>query len=80
MKHYTEPKKEEILGTFLQLENTGEQDLASVAPKQKKKPKCPPESDKNLKDIQSYFAATPRQAMKKPEIKKLKSPNNITID
>ena len=60
--------------------NTGEQDLALVAPKQKKKPKCPPESDKNQKDIQSYFAATPRQAMKKPEIKKLKSPNNITID
>ena len=77
---YTEPKEEEILGTFLQLENTGEQDLAPVAPKQKKKPKCPPESDKNQKDIQSYFAATPCQAMKKPEIKKPKSPNNITID
>ena len=30
---YTEPKEEEILGTFLQLENTGEQDLAPVAPK-----------------------------------------------
>ena len=77
---YTEPKEEEILGTFLQLENTGEQDLAPVAPKQKKKPKCPPESDKNQKDIQSYFAATPCQAMKKPETKKLKSPNVITID
>ena len=62
---YTEPKEEEILGTFLQLENTGEQDLAPVAPKQKKKPKCPPESDKNQKDIRSYFAATPRQATKK---------------
>ena len=59
---YTEPKEEEILGTFLQLENTGEQDLAPVAPKQKKKPKCPPESDKNQIDIRSYFAATPRQA------------------
>ena len=77
---YTEPKEEEILGTFLQLENTGEQDLAPVAPKQKKKPKCPPESDKNQKDIRSYFAATPRQATKKPETKKPKSPNVITID
>ena len=77
---YTEPKEEEILRTFLQLENTGEQDLALVAPKQKKKPKCPPESDKNQKDIQSYFAATPRQATKKPETKKPKSPNVITID
>ena len=36
-----EPKEKEILGTFLHLENTGEQD--PVAPKQKKKPKCPPE-------------------------------------
>ena len=44
---YTEPKEEEILGTFLQLENTDEQDLAPVAPKQKKKPKSSPESDKN---------------------------------
>ena len=77
---YTEPKEEEILGTFLQLENTGEQDLAPVAPKQKKKPKCPPESDKNQKDIQSYFAATPCQATKKAETKKQKSPNVITID
>ena len=77
---YTEPKEEEILGTFLQLENTGEQDLAPVAPKQKKKPKCPPGSDKNQKDIQSYFAATPRQATKKSETKKPKSPNVITID
>ena len=77
---YTEPKEEEIFGTFLQLENTGEQDLAVVAPKQKKKPKCSPESDKNQKDIQSYFAATPRQATKKPETKKPKSPSVITID
>ena len=61
---YAEPKEEEILGTFLQLENTGEQDLAPVAPKQKRKPKCPPESDKNQKDIWSYFATTPRQARK----------------
>ena len=61
---YTEPKEEEILRTFLELENTGEQDLAPVAPKQKKKPKCPPESDKNQKDIQSYFEATPCQATK----------------
>ena len=44
---YTEPKEEQILGTFLQLENTGEQDLAPVAPKQKKKLKCPSESDEN---------------------------------
>ena len=50
---YTEPKEEEILGTFLQLENTGEQDLALVAPRQKKKPKCPLKSDKNQKNIQS---------------------------
>ena len=28
---YTEPKEEEILGTFLQLEHTGKQDLAPVA-------------------------------------------------
>ena len=62
---YTGPKEEEILGTFLQLENTGEQDLDPAAPKQKKKPECPPESDKNQKDIQGYFAATPRQATKK---------------
>ena len=52
---YTEPKEVEILGTFLQLENTGEQDLASVAVKQNKKLKCLPESDKNEKNIQSYF-------------------------
>ena len=77
---YTELKEEGILRTFLQLENTGEQDLAPVAPKQKKKPKCPPESDKNQKDIQKYFAATPRQTTKKPETKKPKSPNVITID
>ena len=51
-----------------------------MAPKQKKKPKCPPESDKNQKDIQSYFAAIPRQATKKPETKTPKSPNVITID
>ena len=48
---YTKPKEEEILETFFQLEKTGEQDLAPVAPKQKRKPKCPPESDKNQKDI-----------------------------
>ena len=77
---YTESKEEEILGTFLQLENTDEQDLAPVAPKQKKKPKCPLESDKNQKDIRSHFAATPRQATKKSETKKPKSPNVITID
>ena len=77
---YTELKEEEILETFLQLENTGKQDLVLVATKQKKKPKCPPESDKNKKDIRSYFAATPRQATKKPETKKPKSPNVITID
>ena len=39
---YTEPKEKKNFGTFLQLENIGEQDLALVAPKQKKKPKCPP--------------------------------------
>ena len=72
---YTEPKEEEILGTFLQLENTGEQDLASVAPKQKNKPKCPFEIDKNQKDIRSYFAAKLCQATKKSETKKSKSPN-----
>ena len=77
---YTETKEEEILETFLQLENTGKQDLVPVATKQKKKPKCPPESDKNQKDIQSYFAATPCQATKKPETKKPKSPNVIAID
>ena len=44
LKHYMEPKEEEILRTFLQLQNTGEQDLA-------------PESDKNQKDIQSYFCS-----------------------
>ena len=77
---YTEPKEQEILGTFLQLEHTGEQDLAPVAPKQKKEPKCPPESDKNQKDIQSSFAATPRQETKKPETKKPKRPNVVTID
>ena len=32
--------EEEILGTFLQLENTNEKDLALVAPKQKNKLKC----------------------------------------
>ena len=66
--------------TFLQLENTGEQDLAPVAPKQKNRPKYPLESEKNQKDIQSYFAATSRQTTKKPETKKPKSPNVITID
>ena len=77
---YTETKEEEILETFLQLENTGKQDLVPVATQQKKKPKCPPESGKNQKDIRSYFAATPRQATKKPETKKPKSPNVIAID
>ena len=77
---YTEPKEEEILRKFLQLENTGEQDLAPVARKQKKNPKCPPETDKNQKDIQIYFAATPRQATKKPKTKKPKSPNIIAVD
>ena len=77
---YTEPKDEEILGAFLQLENTGKQDLVPVVPKQKKKPKCPPESDQNPKDIRSSFASTPRQATKKPETKKPNSPNVITID
>ena len=77
---YTELKEHKILGTFLQLENTGEQDLAPVASKQKKKPKSLLESDKNQKAIRSYFAATPRQATKKPETKKPKSPNVITID
>ena len=80
LKHYMEPKEEEILRTFLQLQNTGEQDLAPVAPKQKKKLKSPLKSDKNQKAIRSYFAATPRQATKKPETKKPKSPNVITID
>ena len=55
----TEPKEEDILGTFLQLENTGKQDLTLVAPKQKKKPKCPLESYKNQKDIQSYSKRHP---------------------
>ena len=32
---YMEPKEEEILGTFLQQENTVAQDLTPVAPKQK---------------------------------------------
>ena len=61
--------------TFLKLEKTGEQDLAPVALRQKKKPKCPPENDKNQKDIQRYFGATPRQATKKPETKKGNSKN-----
>ena len=54
--------------------------LFSRSTKQEKKPKCPPKSDKNQKDIRSYFAATPRQVKKKPETKKPKSPNVITID
>ena len=61
--------------TFLKLEKTGEQDLAPVALRQKKKPKCSPENDKNQKDIQRYFGATPRQATKKPETKKGNSKN-----
>ena len=77
---HTERKEEGILGTFSQLENTSEQDLAPVAPKQKKQKKCPPESDKNKRDIRSYFAATRHQATKKPETKKLNSPHVITID
>ena len=81
LKHFTEPREEDTLETFLQLENIGEQDLAPVAPNQKKKPMCPPESDKNQKDIQSYFAATtPHQATKNPETKKPKSSNVIIID
>ena len=77
---YTEPKEEEILLTFLQLGNTGEQDLVPVAPKQKRKLKCLPKRDKNQKGIQSYFVATLHQAMQKSETKKLESPNVITID
>ena len=50
---YTEPNEEEILGTFLQLENTGEQDLAPVTLKQKKKPKYPPESV--IKSVKANF-------------------------
>ena len=56
---YTEPKEEEILGTFLLLQNTAKQDLAPVAPKQENKSKCPAESYKNEKDIRSHFAAIP---------------------
>ena len=67
---YTEPKEEEILETLLLLENTGEQDLAPVAPKQKRKPKCPPQSDKNQEDIRSYFATTPRQARRNLKLRK----------
>ena len=33
---YTESKEEEILATFLQVENTGEHELAPVAPKRKR--------------------------------------------
>ena len=60
----TEPKKEEILGTFLQLENTGEQDLAPVAPKQKKKPKCPLESDKDQKIFKVILQRHPVKQLK----------------
>ena len=38
------------------------------------------ESDKNQRDIWSYFAATPPQATKKTETKEPKSPNVIAID
>ena len=62
--NYKEQKEEEILRTFLELENTGERDLAPEAPKQENKPTCSPESDKNQEDIQSYFEATPCQATK----------------
>ena len=61
---YTEPKEEEILGTFLQLENTGEQDLAPVAPKQKKKPKCPLESDKDQKIFKVILQRHPVKQLK----------------
>ena len=67
---YTEPKEEEILETLLQLENTGEQDLAPVAPNQKRKPKCPLQSDKNQEDIRSYFATAPRQARRNLKLRK----------
>ena len=67
------------MGTLLRLENTGEQDLALVAPKQKKKPNCPPESDKNQKDIQLFCATAPLKSTKKPETKKPKSANVIII-
>ena len=77
---YTEPKEEEFFGIFLQLENTGEQDLAPVSPKQKKKPKYPPESDENQKNIRSYFAERPSQVKTKHGTKKPKNPNVITID
>ena len=77
---YTKPKEEEIWGHSCSYEILVNKIWLQVAPKQKKKPKCPPESDKNKKDIQSYFAATPRQVTKKPETRKLKSPDVITID
>ena len=56
---YTEPKEEEILGTFLQLENTVEQDLAPVAPKQKKKPKCFPKSEESKRYWKLFCSDTP---------------------
>ena len=68
------PKEEEILRTFLQLEHTGEQDLAPVAPKQKKKP------NQKSKRYSKLFCSDTPQATKKPETKKPKSPNVITID
>ena len=54
-----EPREEKILGMLLQLENTNEQDLAPVAPKQKKKSKCPPESDKNKRYSKLFCSNTP---------------------
>jgi len=56
---YTEPKEEEILWTFLQLENTGEEHLALEAKATKKKTKCSSmDSNKNQKDIRSFFYST----------------------
>ena len=46
------PKEEEVLGLFLQLENTGEQDLTLGVPKQEKKTNCSStDSDKNQKEL-----------------------------
>ena len=62
-KLYTEPKDEDILGSFFQVETTGTDDVAKVSravsePKKKKY-----KSEVQTKDIQNFFERNSKQTM-----------------
>ena len=77
---YMEPKEEEILGTFLQLENTGEQDLAPVAQRQKRNRSILSRVIRIKKTVKVILQRHPVKQRKKPGTKKPRSPNVVFID